>query len=42
MSKKEKLLQKLKKHPKDFTFDEMQTLLESMGFQRYEKVKTSG
>ena len=42
MSKKEKLLQKLKKHPKDFTFDEMQTLLESMGFQRYEKGKNSG
>ena len=42
MSKKEKLLQKLKSNPKDFTFDEMQNLLESFGFQRYEKGKTSG
>ena len=42
MSKKEKLLQKLKSNPKDFTFDEMQSLLESFGFQRYEKGKTSG
>ncbi|MCI9577148.1 MAG: type II toxin-antitoxin system HicA family toxin [Clostridiales bacterium] len=42
MSKKEKLLQKLKKYSKDFTFEEIQTLLESMGFQCYEKGKTSG
>ena len=42
MSKKEKLLQKLKSNPKDFTFDEMQNLLESFGFQRYEKGKTNG
>lgn len=42
MSKKEKLLQKLKSNPKDFTFDEMQNLLESFGFQKYEKGKTSG
>lgn len=42
MSKKEKLLQKLKMNPKDFTFDELQTLLEAIGFQKQESGKTSG
>ena len=42
MSKKDKLIDRLLKKPKDFTFDEMQTLLEAFGFQRYEKGKTSG
>ena len=32
MGKKDKLIQKLKTIPKDFTFDEMLSLLEYLGF----------
>ncbi len=42
MGKKEKLIQRLKKVPRDFTFDEMQTLLEILGFTKSNKGKTSG
>ena len=42
MGKKEKLLQRLKGNPKDFTFDEMQTSLESLGFEMSSRGKTSG
>lgn len=42
MGKKDKLIAKLKSIPKDFTFEEMQTLLEMLGFQRSNKGKTSG
>lgn len=42
MSKKEELLKKLLSHPKDFTFDEMKTLLEIMGYSDDTKGKTSG
>ena len=42
MGKKDKLIAKLKSVPKDFTFDEMQTLLEMLGFVRSNKGKTSG
>ena len=42
MSKKEKLLAKLKSNPKDFTFDEMKNLLEGYGFTLSNKGKTSG
>lgn len=42
MSKKEKLIQRLKSRPKDFTFEEMQTLLEMLGFEADNKEKTSG
>ena len=42
MGKKEKLIAKLKSNPKDFTFDEMQSLLESLGFVMFNKGKTSG
>ena len=42
MSKKEKLIEKLRQKSKDFTFDEMNTLLTSLGFQCYNKGKTSG
>ena len=42
MGKKEKLIERLKSHPKDFTFDEMQTALESIGFKMSNKGKTSG
>jgi len=42
MSRKDKLLERLKENPKDFTFDEMQTLLEALGFELFNKGKTSG
>ena len=38
MGKKEKLIAKLKSNPKDFTFDEMKTLLEALGFVMSNKV----
>jgi hypothetical protein len=34
MGKKEKLIERLKNNPKDFTFEEMQSALESLGFER--------
>ena len=34
MGKKEKLMLRLQGNPKDFTFDEMKTALESLGFQQ--------
>ena len=42
MGKKEKLIQRLLSIPKDFTFDEMQALLEALGFEISNKGKTSG
>jgi hypothetical protein len=42
MSKKEKLLARLKNNPKDFTFEETQSALESLGFEMSAKGKTSG
>lgn len=42
MGKKEKLIAKLKSNPNDFTFDEMKTLLEALGFVMSNKGKTSG
>ena len=42
MGKKEKLLKRLKSIPKDFTFKEMQNLLESLGFMMSNKGQTSG
>ena len=42
MGKKEKLLARLKNNPKDFTFDEMQSALEVLGFEMSNKGKTSG
>jgi hypothetical protein len=42
LGKKEKLIERLKSNPKDFAFDEMQTLLESLGFELSNKGKTSG
>ena len=42
MSRKDKLLEKLLQKPKDFTFDEMVTLLTSMGFSFHNRGKTSG
>ena len=42
MGKKEKLIEKLKSNPKDFTLEEMETLLIALGFVRFNKGKTSG
>lgn len=42
MGKLEKLIERLKSNPKDFTFEEMQTLLLALGFEASNKGKTSG
>ena len=42
MSKKEKLIKRLLARPKDFTFDELVTLLGHLGYQLDTKGKTSG
>ena len=42
MGKKEKLIERLKSKPKDFTFDEMRNLLELLGFEMSNKGRTSG
>ena len=42
VGKKEKLIARIKSVPKDFTFNEMQNLLELLGFKKYSKGKTSG
>ena len=42
MSKKDKLLKRLKSKPLDFTYDELKTLLNYLGFNEDNKGKTSG
>ena len=42
MSQKEKLIEKLKSLPKDFTFDDAETLLKYLEYIRSDKGKTSG
>ncbi len=42
MEKLEKMIKHLKSNPKDFTFEEMQTLLLALGFELSNKGKTSG
>ena len=42
MSKKDKLIIRLKSKPKDFTFDEMESLLFSLGFAKVKAGKTGG
>ena len=42
MGKKEKLIQELKSNPKDFTFDEAESLLGYFTYRRCNKGKTSG
>ena len=42
MSKKQKLIKRLKSNPKDFTFDEAKNLLHLLGFVISSKGKTSG
>jgi hypothetical protein len=42
MTKKDKLLERFLALPNDFSFDELKSLLESMGFEIENKGKTSG
>ncbi len=42
MGKLEKLIERLKSCPKDFTFDEMQSLLTALGFEFSNKGRTNG
>ena len=42
MSKKDKLVQKLKSKPRNFTYDEADALLTSLGMKKSNKGKTSG
>lgn len=42
MGQKEKLIKRLKSKPKDFTFEEVETLLKYFGYVRNDKGKTSG
>lgn len=42
MGQKEKLIQRLKSEPKDFTFSEAETLLGYLSYRRSDKGRTSG
>ena len=42
MGQKEKLIQRLKSKPKDFTFEDAETLLKYLEFARSNKGRTSG
>ena len=42
MGQKEKLMERLKSRPKDFTFEEAETLLGYFSYRRSNKGKTSG
>ena len=42
VSKKEKLIQRLRTRPKDFTFDEAENLLGYFNYRRCDKGRTSG
>ena len=42
MSKTEKLLQRFISKPKDYTFDELRSLLKSLGYEESKTGKTSG
>ena len=42
MGQKEKLILKLKSNPKDFTFDDAETLLGYFAYKRSNKGRTSG
>ena len=42
MGQKEKLITRLKSHPRDFTFEEAETLLGYLTFYRDNKGRTSG
>ncbi len=42
MGQKEKLINRLKSRPKDFTFEEVESLLGYLDYKRSDKGKTSG
>lgn len=42
MSKKDKLIKRLKSRPKDFTWEELAVLLRSIGYEEVKKGKTAG
>ena len=42
MSKNDKIIERFKNLPKDFTFDEMEKLLTVFGYEKTNKGKTSG
>lgn len=42
MSRKNKRIDRLLSKPKDYTFDELRALLNSLGYEEYSKGKTSG
>jgi hypothetical protein len=42
MGQKEKLIERLRSHPKDFTFEDAETLLGYFTYQRSNKGRTSG
>ena len=42
MSRKEKLIKRLLTRPKDFTFEELESLLSLLGYELRNKGKTSG
>ena len=42
MTREEKLKRRILQQPKDFTFEELETLLYQLGFERDNKGKTSG
>ena len=42
MNKRDKLLQRFCNNPKDFTFEEMESLFHSFGFETFNKGATSG
>ena len=42
MSKFEKAKERIRSKPKDYTYDEVKYLLSQMGFEEYNKGKTSG
>ena len=42
MSKNDKIIERFKNLPKDFTFDEMEKLLTIFGYEKTNKGKTSG
>ena len=42
MGQKEKLIQRLKSRPKDFTFEEAESLLRYFSYERSDKGRTSG
>lgn len=42
MSKKEKLLERILQRPKDFSYSELKSLLNGLGYEEFNKGKTSG